>query len=283
MQHITDLKTVLARLGHELLLISESSCRDVSDDLKRIMLAGGKRLRPSLAYLAYSIGTEPKLPILPLMAMIELMHTASLIHDDIVDCGTIRRGVQTINEMSGNRKAVQAADQLLAKAMEYLHIYKGTGINEKLAAVSELMCTGEFLQLDMVNGKLPVTKENYFRIIHCKTAAFISEAARCGGIAAGLDKNLTNALAEYGENIGMAFQLKDDLLDVSGGKNYLKQTGQDKKRGIKTAPDLFGTEETKAKVCEYSKKAVYALEPVNGCTAKNMLVKMAQCLCARDR
>ena len=121
------------------------------------------------------------------MCMLELMHTASLIHDDVVDDAPLRRGVETIHQTSGRHAAVQSGDFLLARAMEYLHLYRGTGINEALADISLQMCLGEFQQMEHLFHIKAQTQEIYFEQIRRKTAYLLATSCYTGAIAGGLN------------------------------------------------------------------------------------------------
>jgi heptaprenyl diphosphate synthase len=143
------LRAALAATEKELLRIcGAAGAERMRGDLGRIVGAGGKRLRPALAYLCRRADAArgEALRALPLLCMLERMHSGSLRHDDVVDDAAKRRGVASVNASSGVRTAVQSGDFLLAKAMEKLDCYRGTGINEMLAAVSAEMCRGELLQ-----------------------------------------------------------------------------------------------------------------------------------------
>lgn len=231
-----SLSEKIREMERELCMVPASEVPVMNQDVKRMLLSGGKRLRPSLAYLCYEMGEEQKLPIMPLMVMLELMHTASLIHDDVVDGSRKRRGVPTIYSSSGIPAAVQSGDYLLAKAMEYLHIYQGTGINEALAEISTQMCLGEFQQMRTAFSIREQTKENYYVQIKRKTAYLIATSCYTGALAGGLSAKEAIALERYGENIGIAFQLRDDILDFTGGAKLGKPLGQDLMHGIFTLP-----------------------------------------------
>lgn len=257
----------------ELRRICQSENKEMSEELERVLLSGGKRLRPFLSWTAYNLAGEKKYPILPLMVMIELMHSASLIHDDVVDKGMIRRGVETINATKGDLAAVQSADFILGRAMEILKVYKGSGIDERLAEVSEKMCLGELRQISNLNKD--ISEDIYLEIIENKTALFISAAAACGGIAAGLSDIDIKCLERYGYNIGMAFQIKDDILDITGGDKLGKVINQDIKKGLLTLPQIIGIEAAQRKVDEFSEGAIRALAPIGNSKAKKDLEKMA--------
>ena len=210
--------------------------------IKQLINAGGKRLRPCLAWVSYGFGREKKLPILPLMCMIEWMHTASLIHDDVVDDAPFRRGVPTLQTQMGKAQALAGGDYLLGIAMEYLHLYRGTGINEALADVSTQMCSGEFTQMKNLYRADLQNEEVYESQIRKKTAYLIATSCFCGGRAGGLSDEETNALRAYGERIGIAFQLKDDILDFTADDSFGKKRGQDLQSGIFTLPILHAFE-----------------------------------------
>jgi len=212
-----------------------SGAGGLSEGLTRVNSSGGKRLRPMLAWICWSIAGK-KGPVVPLMCMLELMHTASLIHDDIVDNADKRRGTETINKRSGIPAAVQSGDYLLARAMELLKIYRGTGINEALSQVSELMCIGELRQQERLFETGNSAEDDYREYIFGKTAAFIAESCRCGAIAGGAPEQTSQSMWEYGKHLGMAFQMRDDYLDWVEDAETGKTTLQDLRSGSMTLP-----------------------------------------------
>ena len=148
-----------------------SVCDDAGrhrDDLRRIVGAGGKRLRPMLAWVCWHM-TGRKTEIVPLMCMLELMHTSSLIHDDFVDNAPERRGVETISHAHGGTAAHECGDFLLAKAMEFLETYRGTGINEALSVVAQEMAFGELDQRAGLYRIRDLQTEQYLLRIKRKT------------------------------------------------------------------------------------------------------------------
>ncbi len=277
---IKEFSKIKTELEENLKLICTCENSQMQEDLRRVVLAPGKRLRPALCFTTYNFNEGSNLPILPLMIMLELMHSASLIHDDVIDKGTIRRGISTINETSGNKRATFAADYLLARAMEYLKIYKGSGINERLAKVSEGMCLGEFYQID--NLEKQISKEQYFEQIKLKTAYFLAESAACGALAGNLPKTQVDKLWEYGLYIGIAFQIRDDILDIKKDAKTNKTLNQDKEKGLLTLPEMIGEEKAKIEVENYSKKAIDTIKELKSCKAKIALIEMANALSKRD-
>ena len=235
-----DLQLTLEQLSDSLSEMAESAGSTMNADLSSMLTSGGKRLRPILSYMCYRMGGSRKRDILPLMCMLELMHTASLIHDDVVDGAQMRRGKQTINSIRGDFAAVQSGDYLLAKAMELLHKYKGTGINEMLADVSYNMTMGEFRQQSMRYKLEEQSVETYYDLIRKKTALLLAASCWCGAVAGGMSTGDAQYLFNYGEKLGVAFQLRDDLIDYSDETGKLP--GQDVRNGMFTLPILTLTE-----------------------------------------
>lgn len=310
------MQTAIKEMEAQLKTLCRSDQLEMAHNLERVVMAGGKRLRPSLAWTCHQIGTGKRKEIIPLMCMLELMHTASLIHDDVVDDAPTRRGVETIHTTSGRHAAVQSGDFLLGRAMEYLHLYRGTGINEALAEISLQMCLGEFQQMENLYDTKRQNIDTYFEQIKRKTAYLLACSCYCGGIAGGLPKEQCEALRAYGEQIGIAFQLKDDILDFTGTDIFGKKNGQDLKRGIFTYPVLYsfknnpnpameelaakkdktekdlktllayvhqsnGVEHTEFQIRVCSHEAIRALDVIDDCPGKQALIQMAQTLSKR--
>lgn len=211
----------------------------ITAQTRRVILAGGKRLRPRLAWLCGRIGGASTEELLPLMAILELMHTASLIHDDVVDGADKRRGAATIHTQLGARGAVQCGDFLLSRAMSLLSVYQGTGIGPAIAETFSEMCRGELEQSLAVRKRERQTTAGYFRQIRRKTACLLSVCCRAGALAGGLSPAEVQILGRYGLHLGIAFQLRDDLLDFAPACQTGKPRGQDLRRGIYTLPVLY--------------------------------------------
>ena len=232
-----EIQAALTLMDGKLAAAASTAAAPMGGDLAELCLSkGGKRFRPALAYICYRMGGSRGTDILSLMCMIELMHTASLIHDDIVDGAAVRRGLPTINSVRGDSAAVQSGDFLLAKAMELLHIYRGTGINETLADVSYQMCLGEFQQQALRFDLCAASKEIYFGMINRKTAMLIAASCYCGATAGGMCEDDAQRLYRYGKSLGIAFQMRDDLLDYMGKPTAGEAAGQDLRNGIFTLP-----------------------------------------------
>lgn len=201
------------------------------------LVNGGKRLRPVLFLLcARSQGTCPIEKILPLATALELIHTASLVHDDILDGASKRRGIRTTNFKYGSQIAVLVGDYLFAKAFQLVaEGGYGAEVSNLLSKLVKSLCVGEIMQ-DKTLFTIPSMSEYYERI-NLKTAIFLSTCCKLGGIVAGLDKKSVEDLATYGSGLGLAFQIVDDLLDFFGDEKVTgKALGGDLKSGVITLP-----------------------------------------------
>ncbi len=222
----------------------ELSLRDsvIGDDdflnevASHLIEAGGKRLRPSLtiaaAYLqAGEVTTETLLG----GVSVELVHLASLYHDDVMDEATRRRSVESVNARWGNLVAIVAGDFLLARAAE-IAAGLGTEIAGLLAATLARLCQGQVAEVRAA-FQIERDESGYLRGISDKTAALMSTACRIGALTAGLDRTQIDALSAFGEAFGMVFQIRDDVLDVVATESELgKPPGQDLAEGIYTLP-----------------------------------------------
>ena len=227
------------RLEMYLSRLCGGSTPEISQQTRRVILAGGKRLRPRLAWLCGRMGGASTDELLPLMAILELMHTASLLHDDVVDGAAERRGAPTVQMLLGERAAVQCGDFLLARAMELLGAYQGTGVGPLIADTFTAMCRGELEQLAAAERPAGQTLAGYYRRMKAKTARLIRTCCQAGAMAAGLEGETVEALGRYGLHLGLAFQLRDDLLDFASPAHTGKPRGQDLRRGLHTLPVLY--------------------------------------------
>ena len=206
------------------------------------LINGGKRLRPLLFLICTrSNSDDKKIPlerILPLATAIELIHTASLVHDDILDQSKIRRGTRTANSKYGAQIAVLVGDYLFAKAFQ-LVAENGYGdeVSLVLSKLVKNLCIGEITQ-DRSLFKIPSMTE-YYKKIHLKTAVFLASCCQLGGIVAKLTEREILSLTNYGIGLGLAFQIIDDLLDFFGDPSVTgKALGGDLKSGVITLPVL---------------------------------------------
>jgi len=211
----------------------------------RLFSAGGKRIRPALAILSAlaSDGSADTTRLIDFAVATELVHMASLVHDDVVDETSKRRGAPTANSLWGNKISVLGGDFLLSKAFGLLARDVDSEIIRVLSGAAVKMTEGELLQA-CSEGDFAAWEANYWTIIEGKCAAFMSACCECGAIIAGAQFAARAALAEYGLQIGYAFQITDDLLDITGDPSVTgKETGADLVHGKFTLPVLLACED----------------------------------------
>jgi len=211
----------------------------VSKVARHILFSGGKRLRPLLIVLSMRLcgytGDYDK----TYSIIFEYLHAATLLHDDLVDGATLRRGNPVAHSIWGNSTAILVGDFLLARS---LSISAGTGnmkVIEAVAQITEDMSQGEIHQL-MLKGALDISEEEYMEVIKRKTAVLFQGACRISALIAEAPQEKEQALSDYGYNIGLAFQMADDLLDYTADTKVLgKEVGADLKEGKLTLPVIY--------------------------------------------
>ena len=230
----------LAVLEEKLLVASRAGDAFLDGVTSHLISAGGKRLRPTLSLASASLvpGYEgPSADTIQGGVAVELVHLASLYHDDVMDEATMRRNVQSVNARWGNLVAIVAGDFLLARSAE-LAAELGAEIAGLLANTLGRLCQGQVAEVQtafMVNR----TEDQYLQAIAGKTASLMATACRIGALTAGVDRDQVDMLTSYGERFGMAFQVRDDILDVVASEHELgKPPGQDLAEGIYTLPVL---------------------------------------------
>jgi geranylgeranyl diphosphate synthase type II len=236
------------------------------------IMAGGKRLRPILALASYEVcGGRPE-DIVPCASALEVIHTYSLIHDDLpaMDNDDMRRGRPTNHKVFGEAVAILAGDALLTEAFLMVLDTDGkAGRDALMGAIRELAqasgvggMVGGQVQDIISEGAEPDPETLHFIHKH-KTGALIAASVRLGGILAEADEAVMAALTEYGENLGLAFQIVDDVLDVKGDASVMgKPTGSDQQKKKMTYPALYGVEDSMKKAGELIDRAIDALEPL---------------------
>ncbi|MBI4715850.1 MAG: polyprenyl synthetase family protein, partial [Nitrospirae bacterium] len=191
----------------------------VAEVTHHLFNGGGKRVRPLLLLLSSSLcGEEADERRILLASVVEFIHTATLLHDDVIDDAPIRRGRKSPRMIWGNQASILVGDYLYTKALCLAVSLKNHEINETLSEVTRRMTEGELLQL-FRNGDPEISEEDYLEIIGCKTAALMSAACRLGGIVGEGSEEKKEALTLYGRFIGTAFQLTDDALDYSADRD----------------------------------------------------------------
>lgn len=230
------LKTELDAL--EALLTEEfNSSGFIQAAASRLVLGGGKRLRPALVIAAAQIGAYERKTTLPVAAALEALHTATLVHDDVIDGAETRRGMPTLHGGHGNHVAIYAGDYLLAKAVMLLSRSNLPATElHRLASAMEAMCTGEVSQY-LGRNKVPGYRE-YLKRIMGKTGILFAAACAAGGRTSGLDERNVMRLWRFGMRLGAAFQIRDDLLDMEGTEAG-KPSYRDLADGIVTLPILL--------------------------------------------
>jgi len=228
-----DLERVEATL-HEVIRSDQST---VNEAARHLIDAGGKRFRPMLTLLAGYTGDAKDPRLVTCAAAIELTHLATLYHDDVIDETSVRRGVPTVNVRYGNSVAVLTGDFLLARASG-LAADLGAYVSRRLADTIAELCEGQIMET-AVAGSLDATAEHYLDVIGRKTASLIATSCHLGAWLAGAAQPVVDAITAYGVALGMAFQLSDDILDVTGEEQESGKTpGTDLREGVLTLPAL---------------------------------------------
>lgn len=225
--------------------VCASGERLLSETSLATLEAGGKRLRPALVLISGQIGEYDLNRLIPAAAAMELIHMASLVHDDILDGAATRRGIPTINNVWGNPVAVTTGDFLFANAFVLLARINNAEVDNTACDAALSLSLGELYQMQTVHSSNQ-NLDDYLNKIYHKTAALFAASCEIGAILAKGSRQEVKSLAEYGKNLGMAFQIYDDVLDLEGSEEALgKPIGIDLKDGTVTMPILFALEETK--------------------------------------
>lgn len=229
---------------HNLMLeVADTAPGTLAGHLNSLLVRKGKRIRSTFLLLLASAGSDPGSRnakgaerAVRVSAAIELIHLASLVHDDIIDGSDLRRNEKTAHQRWGNRMAVLLGDYTLAKSMEMVWSDRDHRLPLSLSRASSRLIMAEVLEIDQA-GNPDVTLEQYFSVIEGKTASLLQACGECGAILAGFDEAMVRGGAELGRNFGIAFQIIDDLLDYGfGAENLDKRTFSDLKNGTFTLP-----------------------------------------------
>ena len=207
-----------------------------------IVEAGGKRMRPILVLLAAHCCNSKNDHHISLAAVIEFIHTATLLHDDVVDMSTLRRGRPTVNEQWNNPSSVLVGDFIYSRAFQILVQIGDMHIMRIIADTTNKIAEGEVLQLITKNNPNS-TEQNYLQVIENKTAILFQAAAQCGAILGGAESAVEDSLKRFGMHLGTAFQLVDDVLDYGGDTQAMgKNIGDDLAEGKPTLPLIYAME-----------------------------------------
>lgn len=204
-----------------------------------IVSSGGKRLRPMLVLLSAGTFNYEQQDHIALAAVIEFIHTATLLHDDVVDASELRRGQQTANNIWGNEASVLVGDFLYSRAFQMMVEVQNMRVMEILSNATNIIAEGEVLQL--LNCHEPdTTEEAYLQVIRSKTAKLFEAASQLGAVLSGQSETVEAAMASYGMHLGTAFQLIDDVLDYSATSDEMgKNVGDDLAEGKPTLPLIY--------------------------------------------
>lgn len=211
--------------------------------LNYIFRRKGKQMRPLLVFLTAGLNGEISESTFVAATFIELLHTASLVHDDVVDDANERRGALSVNALWNSKIAVLVGDYLLSKGMLISVEKNRFDMLEIVSDAVKMMSEGELLQLQK-SRKLNLKEDDYFKIIRSKTAALLSACTACGARSVSDDPETIQMMKDFGENIGIAFQIRDDLLDYDGKGLTGKTTGNDIKERKITLPLIHALEQT---------------------------------------
>jgi octaprenyl-diphosphate synthase len=204
--------------------------------------SGGKRLRPSLLLLSAKVAGGGGETAVQLGAVVEMVHAATLVHDDVIDAAEIRRGRPSTNVKWGNHTCVLAGDWLYMQAFQIALRERNFQILDLLIGLTQMMVEGELIQLERI-GRIDVTEADCMELVDRKTACLFSVCARLGAIAGGADLAFQERLGDFAWNLGMAFQLVDDVLDFTSREVTLgKPVGGDLREGKVTLPLVYALE-----------------------------------------
>jgi octaprenyl-diphosphate synthase len=232
----------LDRVEREIGLESVASVEAINYINQYLQSGGGKRLRPILVLLAGRLLDEANPSLIRMAAVVEMIHTATLVHDDVIDLAKTRRGRPTINVVWGNHTSVLAGDWLYMQAFQVALRERNFQILDLLINLTQMMVEGELLQLERI-GKIGVTEADYMELIDRKTASLFSACARLGALCSGADESVEQKLGDYAWNLGIAFQLVDDILDFTSREKILgKPVGNDLREGKVTLPLIYALE-----------------------------------------
>jgi geranylgeranyl pyrophosphate synthase len=247
---------------------------ELSDVVDYLIASGGKRLRPALTMISSHFYPAEYDKVVCLAAAVEMLHTATLVHDDLIDNALLRRGHPTLNASLSPGATILTGDFLFGWAANLAAETNHPGVISVFAQTLMTIVGGELQQYFHQRRMQPPTREEYFQRIYSKTASLFASAAQTGAMISNAPADTINGLREYGENLGLAFQIMDDILDFSGDKERLgKPIANDMRQGVITLPVLYymemdGTNSTLAKAIKH--------EPLSDAEVDAFLVEIQQ-------
>ena len=231
----------LERAERKMREVSHMEYEQLRATLDYLLGSGGKRLRPALVVLSSKFYLADAEKVASLAAAVETLHTATLIHDDLIDNSFLRRGNPTLNTMWNSAATVLTGDYLFARAAAFAAETGSVHVVSIFAQTLMTICNGELNQIFGSDGGQPTAnaKEYYYQRIYSKTASLFATSAEAGAVLGGAPQTEAQALRDYGHNLGMAFQIVDDILDFAGNEGDLgKPVGSDLRQGIITLPAI---------------------------------------------
>jgi octaprenyl-diphosphate synthase len=236
-------KSDLDRVEREINLESVASVDAVTTISRYLQSGGGKRLRPILVLLASKLVGGVTDGSIRMAAVVEMIHTATLVHDDVIDTAKTRRGRPSSNTIWGNHTCVLAGDWLYMQAFHIALRERNFHVLDLLIALTQMMVEGELLQLELI-GKINISEADYMELVDRKTASLFSACAKLGALTGGADEATEARMGEFSWNLGIAFQLVDDVLDFTSHEKVLgKPVGSDLREGKVTLPLIYALQE----------------------------------------
>ncbi len=237
------MEAALALIGEDLKKVELQFKKDLQSDVplirkvgEYVLSSGGKRIRPALLLLSAGLCGYQGDRHVPLASVIEFIHTATLLHDDVVDSANLRRGIASANTLWGNEASVLVGDFLFSKSFSLMVADGDLDVLKILSAATTIIAEGEVLQL-VSTSDLDLTEERYIEVVKCKTAILLSAACQAGAILGKASPEAEEALKDFGLKLGIAFQLMDDTLDyVASEEQFGKSIGHDLEEGKITLP-----------------------------------------------
>jgi len=232
----------LLEVEREISVESIASLDAITTINQYLQAGGGKRLRPALLLLCNRLVGSPTECARRLAAVVEMIHTATLVHDDVIDVAKTRRGRPSTNVVWGNHVSVLAGDWLYMQAFQVALRERNFHILDLLIGLTQMMVEGELLQLERLH-RVDISEADYMELVDRKTASLFSACACMGAVAGGVDETTESQLGDFAWNLGMAFQLVDDILDFTSSEKILgKPSGNDLREGKVTLPVIYALE-----------------------------------------
>jgi len=237
------MQAALELIGNDLKLVEEQFRKDLESEVplirkvgEYVLASGGKRIRPAMLLLAARLCGYDGNQAIPLASVVEFIHTATLLHDDVVDSATLRRGLASANTLWGNEASVLIGDFLFSKSFSLMVGAGSLDVLRVMSRATTIIAEGEVLQL-LCTGDVELSEERYIEVVKAKTAVLLAAACQCGAILGGVSAEKEQALADFGMELGIAFQLMDDALDyVASEAEFGKSIGHDLEEGKMTLP-----------------------------------------------